>query len=234
MPLNTLSLHRPITSYARVQGWIGHLIRNRRGQLRHPRVAAGRYLDLGCGPNTHVEFVNLDYLWRPGVDVCWDVSRGLPFADGTFLGVFSEHCLEHFPLPAAMVLLREVRRVLAPGGRLRLVVPDAELYLRTYARQVEGDDSRRFPYQDDECRSALWTPVLSVNRVFYQDRESLHGHRTMFDFQLLERVLLDCGFSDVQRQAFRRGADTRLLIDTPTREVESLYVEAGVAASAPT
>ena len=226
MPLNTFSPRRPLTSYAKVQAWIGPLIRNRRFQLRRPRVRNSTYLDLGCGPNTHAEFINLDYLWHPGVDVCWDISRGLPFAGGALHGVFTEHCLEHFPLAAARELLREIRRVLAPGGTTRIVVPDGELYLRTYVRQLAGDASHRFPYQEAEQARGSWSPMVSVNRVFYQDRESLFGHRTIFDFQLLELLLRECGFDQVVRRRFGEGADPRLLIDTPGRKGESLYVEA--------
>lgn len=226
MPLHTISLKRPLNSYAKVQGWIGTMIRNRRFQLGRPRVRSLRYLDVGCGPNTHAGLINLDYLWRPGVDVCWNIQLGLPFADGSLQGVFSEHCLEHFPLPAAMDLLREMRRVLSPGGVLRLVVPDGELYLRTYVQHLDGKDGLRFPYQEhDSCRE-LWTPMMSVNRIFYQDRESLHGHRTIFDFQMMQALLRECGFTQVARRNFRQGTDPQLLVDTPSRQVESLYVEA--------
>ena len=38
MPLNSISLSRPLTSYAKVQATIGRLIRNRRFQLSRPRV----------------------------------------------------------------------------------------------------------------------------------------------------------------------------------------------------
>ena len=226
MPLNTLSFGRPLTSYAKTQAWIGTLIRNRKFQLKRPRVLASKYLDIGCGPNAHDDFINLDFLWHPQVDVCWDISRGLPFADGSLQGVFSEHCLEHFPLPAAINLLREIRRVLAPQGIARIVVPDGELYLRTYAQHLNGDSHGRFPYQANDPCQEIWTPILSVNRIFYQDRDSLYGHRTIFDFQLLQTVLQHCGFKHTERRVFRQGTDPRLLIDTPSREPESLYIEA--------
>jgi predicted SAM-dependent methyltransferase len=232
MPLSTFSLRRPLTSYAKVQAWVARLIRNRRFQLRRPRVLASAYLDVGCGPNTHMEFINLDYLWHPGVDVCWDLGTGLPFADGSLRGVFSEHCLEHFPLPEAARLLREMRRVLAPGGTVRLVVPDGELYLRTYVSQLDGDPAPRFPYEESERTHAGWTPIVSVNRIFYQDRESLFGHRTIYDFQLMEHLLRAAGFDQVIRRRFGAGADPRLLIDTPARQCESLYVEASVGPAA--
>jgi len=48
----------------------------------------------------------------------------------------------------------------------------------------------------------------------------------MFDFDLLSQVLKDCAFRNVQHKHFRSGDDPMLLIDTPGREQESLYVEA--------
>lgn len=222
-----LSWKRPVTSYAKLQRMLGNLMRNRGFQLRRERLRGLAYLDLGCGPNTHVDFVNLDYLWHPGIDVCWDVARGLPFPARKFRGVFSEHCLEHFPLPVAAKLLGEVRRVLAPGGVLRVVVPDGEIYLRTYVEQREGRDTARFPFQDRESIEDLWTPMLSVNRVFYQDRESPFGHRVIYDAPLLEALLRKCGFTWVERRTFGEGRDAGLLIDTPGRKAESLYLEAG-------
>lgn len=228
MPLNTVTVRRSIFSYAKVQSWVGPLIRNRRFQLRRERVRRLAYLDIGCGPNLHPHLINLDYLWRPGIDVCWDIQNGFPFADHSMKGVFSEHCLEHFSLPAAQRLLREVRRILAPGGTVRIVVPDGELYLLTYASRTTGSSPQKFPFEDKERQHELWTPMMSVNRIFYQDRESLAGHRTIFDFALLAAALRKCGFTRIEKCRFQEGRDPALLIDTPERQVESLYVEASV------
>jgi SAM-dependent methyltransferase len=233
VPLSTFSFRRPLSSYAKVQALAARLIRNRRFQLRRPRVQGCAYLDVGCGHNTHAEYINLEYAWHPGIDVCWDIRTGLPFANGALRGVFSEHCLEHFPLPEAGKILREMRRVLAPGGTVRLVVPDGELYLRTYVRHLAGDTTVRFPYEEAERAQPGWTPMVSVNRVFYQDRESLFGHSTIYDFQLMEHLLRTAGFEQVTRRRFGEGCDPRLLIDTPARQCESLYVEATVGSAAP-
>jgi hypothetical protein len=65
-----------------------------------------------------------------------------------------------------------------------------------------------------------------VNRIFYQDRDSPAGHRAMYDEELLGLVLRKAGFVDVKRQAFRQGQMNDLLLDTPSRECESLYMEA--------
>ncbi|HRI80835.1 MAG TPA: methyltransferase domain-containing protein [Opitutaceae bacterium] len=226
MALVHFSLRRSLFSYAKVQAVVGHLIRNRPFQLRRQHIRQLGYLDLGCGLNTHAGFINLDYQWRPDIDVCWDVTRGLPFADSSMDGVFSEHCLEHFSLPDAERLLKEVRRIIRADGTFRIIVPDAERYLRTYIHQVGGHTEQRFPFQDTEAGSPTWTPLQSVNRVFYQDRESPAGHRIMYDAQLMEKLLRLSGFTHVTCCDFAQGRDPTLLIDTADRAIESLYMEA--------
>jgi len=102
----------------------------------------------------------------------------------------------------------------------------AELYLKTYNRQMVGDDSASFPFESQEDFRGTRAPLLSVNRVFYQDRDSPHGHRVMYDFRVLAELLRDCDFGSVARRSFREGADSALLIDAESRAAESLYVEA--------
>lgn len=216
---------RKLTSYAKVRHWVGNFIRNKPRQVRRALSSGKRYLDLGCGPNIHDHVINLDYLWRPGVDICWDVSRGLPLPDGCMEGVFSEHCLEHFSLADGVALLREACRVLAPRGVIRVIVPDAGLYLDTYAARKTGAGPS-FPFEAGESFEGEFVPLLSVNRVFYQDRDSVAGHRTMYDEALLDLVLRQAGFVDVQRRAFKQGEVADLLLDTTSRECESIYMEA--------
>ena len=217
---------RPLTSYAKAQTWVGKLIRNLRFQLKRKKVLTTPYLDLGCGRNCHENLINLDYLWHPGVDVCWDIQKGIPFSDGVLKGIFSEHCFEHFPLETAFFLMRECRRVLVPGGILRIVVPDAGMYLDRYHQRSKGMGKERFPFEEKESFHGFYTPILSVNRIFYQDREQAFGHWTMYDHELLRGLLLEAGFTRIEKRSFREGANPILLVDAENRRSESLYVEA--------
>ena len=67
---------------------VSRALRNRSWQARAGRIRYLQYLDIGCGPNPSPDFINLDYLWRPGVDLCWDVAHELPLAGDSLAGIF--------------------------------------------------------------------------------------------------------------------------------------------------
>lgn len=80
-----------------------------------------RRLNVGCGRDVRRGWVNLDRAPLPGVDVVHDLDAGpLPFENDCFDEVLCRDVLEHVDLLAAM---RELHRVLRPGGRLRIRVP---------------------------------------------------------------------------------------------------------------
>ena len=136
-------------------------------------------------------------------------------------GIFTEHMIEHLAIRDALALFRECRRVLRPGGVLRIVVPDGEIYLAEYAKHRAGQPAI-MPYGEEDRREfSLATPMVSVNRIF-----RAHGHQFIWDFETLRDALLGAGFTRVERCAFGQGRDAKLIRDSKQRRIESLYVEA--------
>lgn len=106
-------------------------------------------LNVGCGSTFHPRWVNVDFnAASTGVIAC-DIREGLPFADGAFQACYSSHVLEHLTPAEAARLLREMHRVLVPGGVVRVVVPDLELVVRDYLRALERALARE-PGADDD------------------------------------------------------------------------------------
>lgn len=105
---------------------------NRDAVARRAHVCRGALLDVGCGAKPyesllapHVEsYTGLEHPDtvhdRERVDV-WGSADELPFEDRSFDTVISFHVLEHTEEPATV--LREMARVLRPGGRVLLAVP---------------------------------------------------------------------------------------------------------------
>lgn len=103
-----------------------------------------RVLDVGCGTGTFavavkkwqptVEVIGLDpdpkalargrrKAARAGVSIRFDqgFADALPYSDACFDRVFSSLMFHHLPQGAKLATLREVRRVLKPGGSLHLL-----------------------------------------------------------------------------------------------------------------
>ena len=77
-------------------------------------------LDLGCGQHKTIpEAIGIDI--EPGADVQGSIDR-LNYYDGSVDVIISRHSLEHVLDP--IKALKEWRRVLKPGGRIIIVLPD--------------------------------------------------------------------------------------------------------------
>lgn len=95
-------------------------------------------LNLGCGARFHPAWTNVDFVQTGEHVIAYDLTRGIPYDNESFEVVYHSHLLEHFPKNFAETFLYECHRVLAPGGIIRVVVPDLEQivhqYLTTLAR----------------------------------------------------------------------------------------------------
>jgi SAM-dependent methyltransferase len=97
-----------------------------------------RLLNFGCGDVFHPEWVNLDAVPASRDLVAHDLRRRFPFPDASFDAVYGSHVLEHLKPSAAERLLHDCRRILRPGGIVRLAVPDLETIARLYLQNLEG------------------------------------------------------------------------------------------------
>jgi predicted SAM-dependent methyltransferase len=89
-------------------------------------------LNLGCGSRFHPDWVNLDLYPSSRAVQQWDLQNELPFPDGSFDVVYHSHVLEHFSQQNGLRFLERCRKVLRPGGILRVVVPDLERIVEFY------------------------------------------------------------------------------------------------------
>ena len=67
----------------------------------------------------------------------------LPYADGSVEEIYASHILEHFPAGNTENVIKEWARVLKPGGRIRIAVPDFAVIAKAY---IAGADVPIGPY----------------------------------------------------------------------------------------
>lgn len=149
-----------------------------------------------------------------------DPIKGLPVTDGSIEVFYSSHMIEHLDRLDADKLLQEARRVLRPGGIIRLAVPDLCKLIDEY---VELRDADKFITRTCLCLSRPRTIAQRFKTIFMGGR----NHQWMYDAESLRRLLTSYGFVNVD---IMPPGKTKIANPGPLnlkeRWVESVYVEA--------
>ena len=108
-----------------------------------------RRLNWGCGDWTIDRWINADIKAGDGVDLVGDIRDGLKLDSDSIDYAVSIHSLPEIPYTELVPTLVELRRVLKPGGVLRLALPDLDKGIEAYHRR----DSSYFKVPDEDAGS---------------------------------------------------------------------------------
>lgn len=118
-----------------------------------------RRLNLGCGSDIRQGYVNLDRVSLPGVDVAHDLEKlPLPFEDGSFDEILCQDVLEHLDY---VPLMRELHRILVPGGTLVIRVP----HFTAVNNFIDPSHKKMFSFRTFE----YFVPNCPYSREYYYD-----------------------------------------------------------------
>lgn len=95
-------------------------------------------VNIGCGRVWHPYWINLDHQPTSPEVRPFDLRKPLPFESGTVDAVYASHLLEHLDRTEGARLMQECRRVLKPGGIVRIVVPDLEDLCKFYLQRLNA------------------------------------------------------------------------------------------------
>jgi predicted SAM-dependent methyltransferase len=172
-------------------------------------------LNWGCGSWTPEGWINSDIKDGPGIDVVCNILNGLPLESGSIDYAVSIHALPEMTFPTLVPVLSELRRVLKPGGVLRLALPDLDKGIAAYQRR----DREYFLVPDEDAESIGAKFVVQMLWYGYS--------KLLFTRDFIEEMLRKAGFSRVTHCAFKETvAPWQEIVDLDNRERESLFVEA--------
>jgi hypothetical protein len=134
--------------------------------------------------------------------VIWgDISRGLPVETGSCKAVFASHVLEHLSREDYERALLETYRILQPGGRFRMIVPDLAALAKTYLTMLaEGREHANDDFMRDSCLGMEARPRGLKGSIISMLGNSTH--LWMWDELSVARTLREVGFKELRRAAF--------------------------------
>jgi len=168
---------------------------------------------LYANPNGVADTVLLNY----------DLTNGIPASDNSLEVVYHSHMLEHLTNNEGIEFLRECNRVLQPGAIMRLLVPDLESFSKKY---VEGDDFFFDAYRKEALDND--SNLYPTRGAIFMGMLHNHGHKMGYDFETLQYVLKQTGFTNVKKTMFQESQLTDIQeIEpyAPLRAAESLCIE---------
>lgn len=145
-----------------------------------------RLVQLGCGANFLDGWENYDR------EV--DLSQRLPFESASIDRIFLEHTIEHLTQLQGIDLLREIKRVLCPGGGLRVSFPTPPMgtFSNNYRRFCAAQTGKGQSASDGMC----------ISMMFFH-----FGHLSQWNRQLMCDVLRSLGFDRLSEPFYSESGD---------------------------
>ena len=177
-------------------------------------------VNVGAGPFGETGWINLDLFDANNISFTYDCRRKLPFRNNSVTRIRCEHVFEHLDrVFEAPVFLAECLRCLKPDGVIRVVVPDAEKFVRAYCENTAASwaelDIDINGFKED------WQPMDALNKIFHQAGE----HKFGYDFGTLSTSIKNVGFKVVERMEYGKSKDILLQNDQANHRYASLYID---------
>jgi len=212
-------------------------------------------INIGAGDWVKEKWITLDCYRK--ADILIDLRKCTPFpiVANVVEKVFSSHCIEHIEDSHLEFMLKELYRIIKPGGILRLACPDADKALEAYRNNDIDWFNGIITVKSAPIGARLLNTFVSyeagsggpkipeeeVRRKFYSlekdefikwclshvDRSRHYiAHINGIYYEKLKIMLKNAGFVDIERSSFNNSRDEELREpEFDKHKLASLFVE---------
>ena len=165
-----------------------------------------RKLQIGAGPSNLPGWLNTDIEPSDG-QAYLDATAVFPFPDESMHYVFAEQLIEHLTYEQGLGMLKECRRILKSGGRIRIATPNLSSFVALFGPlQTEQMKS----YVPRELQFHGW-PTSADNECYILNQQMRQwGHQFVYSPKMLQAHFQAAGFKDITTQSPGESTDPNL------------------------
>ena len=165
-------------------------------------------LNLGSHNKTIEGYVNVDALHLDNVDITHDLTEfPYPFEENSIDEILMTELLEHISWRQSVNVLRECHRILKPGGKMQIQVPDIREMMFAYWNEQICECVPHKPKSKEDAKADLSCPDCNGYGKVHPNRWKMafcgaqkhryDSHLNIFTPESLEEDLLSAGFNKI-------------------------------------
>jgi len=171
-------------------------------------------LELGSGPHGEPGYIHVDALKIGNVDIEADIRNLNWLQDNSVDELYSSHTVEHISYTEIEEVLREWYRVLKPGGKIIIKMPDLDFLCRSYVEGIHSTEEVMvaifggfpdYPGGPDGWEKTSGNPNWERNSILDGSVPNpgkyteWGAHKALYTFESFKPRIERAGFTHVQR-----------------------------------
>ncbi len=143
-------------------------------------------LNFGAGGSRIGNYINVDSLFMRETDLLCKLKHVHYFVkENSVTHIYASHIMEHFSLGEVRHILKMSYKILKKNGEIRISVPDLDKIISIYISHKEEFYKKN--------------PISWLGVIYGGQSSKYDFHKVGFNDHLLKQLLVEAGFSDVQK-----------------------------------
>jgi SAM-dependent methyltransferase len=163
-------------------------------------------VQIGAGTSNEPGWLNTDI--EPNEDQAYvDATKPLPFPDGSVYYIFAEHVIEHLSYAEALGFFKEAHRVLAPGGKIRMVTPNLKKFVALFDEPDPEHSAKLGNFVARKLEWFDWAKTADPACLILNNEMHSFGDQFLYTPALLRASYQQAGFTDIRQYAAGETSD---------------------------